>query len=73
MRDKVHHAPLAKADRGYRRTCSQAEDPLGPQQKFGPAREARGLILVGVELTARFSTGGTQDLPSPLWDFIILV
>jgi hypothetical protein len=73
MRDKVHHAPLAKADRGYRRTCSQAEDPLGPQQKFGPAREARGLILVGVDPTARFSTGGTQDLPSPLWDFIILV
>lgn len=64
---KIHHTPLAKADRSYRRTCSQAQETAwGPQHKFGPAKEAQGLILVGVDPTAKFSTGGPgkTSLPS---------
>lgn len=71
MRYKIHHTPLAKADRSYRRTCSQAQETSrGPQHKFGPAKEAQGLILVGVDPTAKFSTrrawevAGKTSLPS---------
>lgn len=65
MRYKVHHTPLAKADRSYRRTCSQARETLGNHNRDSGRPEKLRVSLWWVLTRPRNSPqAGLKDLPS---------